>query len=531
MDPRERIAELERMVARLEARARLNVATDETLELAVRDRLPLDHALRQLLPLLLAHLDARGALVHTFDESMRLRTFQSGELPIDAATLCATTDEGRPFHAEIGGQTVLGQPLDVAGELFGAAAVAFAEPLSAEARADKVALLDTWCEELDNYLAAIARAREKHRITSELSEALREPVLDVGIARAIDVLKAHVAFDDMLLVFRHEDDLEGASLHYKIIQGGELTHDSRTKGDMDVDDFLRTEAARLVQGEAKALLSHLGITRFREEVLINGVRDERIVGRLVITSTHGEFHTFDRDLVERFADYLRQRVVDFNREWKQLALTFSPDTVRRLLAEEDYRRRFLMPVERDVAVLYCDIAGFTRVSEQVLREPALIGKLVDTWSAEVVRILWESGGVFDKMVGDCIIGLWGPPFHDLSPATQCERAVQAARRIRDYTRTLGDVIPELRDADPPPGVATGLHFCPLYVGYFGPNDDYTGFSSGMNNTARLQGVAGRDEILCMEEFTQAYGDPEAFGEKQYATVKNVAEPLCYRALR
>ena len=80
------------------------------------------------------------------------------------------------------------------------------------------------------------------------------------------------------------------------------------------------------------------------------------------------------------------------------------------------------------------------------------------------------------------------------------------------------------------GVATGLNFCPLFVGLFGPNEAYTGFSSGMNNTARLQGVATRDEILCMDTFVSTLGSDEGFGPEQQAQVKNVADPLRYRKL-
>ena len=84
--------------------------------------------------------------------------------------------------------------------------------------------------------------------------------------------------------------------------------------------------------------------------------------------------------------------------------------------------------------------------------------------------------------------------------------------------------------EPPIGVATGIHYAPICVGLFGPDEDYTGFSSGMNNTARLQGVAERDEILCMDAFVEAHGDAEAFGEERQAAVKNVAAPLRFRPL-
>ena len=400
-----------------------------------------------------------------------------------------------------------------------------------EARADELAqLLEVWCEELDNFLAAIARARRKHVITRALSDALKHPVLENGISEALKALDDEVHFDDLLLVYRHEEDIEGKSLNYRVIKEGKLLHDSLAQTGLLVDDELRGRLLEMLLGEDTTVPQHFGIRGYREEVLINGIREQHVVGRVLVARRSGEFNTFDRDLLERFADYLRQRIVDYNHQWKVLSLTFPRDVVVRLLSEEGYAERYLAPRERDVAILYCDISGFTRLSEQVLGEPALIGELVDTWSARAVDLVWQNGGAFDKMVGDCIIGLWGPPFFEWTPAETCARAARAALAIRDYSRTLSTVLPSLRDVDFPVGVATGLNYCPLFVGRFGPNEDFTGFSSGMNNTARLQGVASRDEILCMDRFVATLNAPERFGPEAQAAVKNVAEPLVYRGL-
>ena len=518
----------------LEALRALNAETDAAIETALRDRLPLEQTLMRVAPLLIARTGARCAWIRTYDENLELRDFCFGvdAVPSEAVDVVHAAVTSSTYRAVEGDRTVVGQRVDVAGESFGAAALWFEAALDEHACDVASDLLDTWCEELDNYLAAIAQARQKLQILRATSDALKEPVLDDGIRKAIAVLQRSVPFEDMLLVFRQEDDLGGASLNYKIIEGGVLTHDSRTPADRDVDEFIRTDATEMIRGRSRGLLDRFGISTFREEVLITGVRDERVLGRVVVTSARGEFNTFDRDLLERFADALRQRVVDFNREWKHLSLCFPADTVRRLLHEDGYVERFLVPREHDVAILYCDISGFTRISEQVLGEPAQIGALVNTWSARVVDIIWETGGVFDKMVGDCVIALWGPPFNELSPADACQRAVDAAQRIRDYTKTLNDGVelPGLANMELPIGVATGLNYCPLFVGLFGPNQAFTGFSSGMNNTARLQGVATRDQILCMDAFVTALGSPDAFGPEQRAQVKNVVEPLRYREL-
>jgi adenylate cyclase len=522
----------------LRACARLSQETDDVLEAASRDRLPLRQVLEQTMAVLAEHSGSDWVWVKTWDEDLTLQEFPwhssrplaseaVPQLAVDAIWNSAQADE--PYVATAAGTSVIAQRLDVAGDMFGAAALGITQALDAEATATAQKLLFTWCEIIDNFVASIARARKKHQVTLSLSRALKHPVLEAGISSAIEVLRREVDFSDLILAYLHENDLDGDSLNYRIIKNGELVHDS-FRPEMLVDPSVRSRLFSLVRNNDTSITEHFGIAHYRDDVLITGVRKEHVVGRLLIANQHQEFNTFDRDLLERFADYVRQRVVDFNREWKVLSQTFPRDTVVRLLSEEDYLKRYLEPREKDVAVLFCDIAGFTRLSEQVLKEPELIGQLINTWSERVVQILWATGGVFDKMVGDCIIGLWGPPFYDLTPKEACERSVDAALQIRDYTNRLSEDMPNIANADFQFGVATGLNFAPLFVGLFGPNDDFTGFSSGMNNTARLQGVSDCDEILCMDSFADILGAPERFGELRTAQVKNVADALRFRAL-
>ena len=84
-------------------------------------------------------------------------------------------------------------------------------------------------------------------------------------------------------------------------------------------------------------------------------------------------------------------------------------------------------------------------------------------------------------------------------------------------------------------MAIGVNLCPLAVGILGPNLDYTGFSSGMNATARLQSLATFRETFCMESVYQALATrPEGlprgmhFGDVLETYVKNVTRPLAHR---
>lgn len=522
------VVALREALGRHESRERLIEAVDERLERALRDREPLEAVVVDLLPVLAQEVSASSVRLRTIDETLTERVFEQGAV-VDLPSL-DHIHSAEKRRTTLALPRVVMIPLDVAGQDFGSLAVVarteFEDP------AASAALVRAFAETLDNHLAAIALARHKFLVQKRLTDALREPVLDHGIDKAIEVIRAEVECDAMLIAFRHEDDRRGVSVRYRVLSTDGTSLDSRYPSDAETGARLRAEANDLLAGRSRALLDRLGIERFREEILIHGVRDDRIVGRVIISTKKGEFHTHDRELLDRFADALRQRIVDYNREWKMLSQSFPIHVVDRLLEDEGYVERYLRPRVRDVAILYSDISGFSRISEQVLVDPTRIGALIDHWGERVVEIIWAEGGVFDKMVGDCVIAFFGPPLFDVDESECCARALRAARRIRDFTATLmdGEHLPELRGIDPPIGVATGVNFAPLCVGVFGPDEDYTGFSSGMNNTARLQGVATRDEILCMDSVVARLPSGFAFSEELYAKVKNVAEPLAYRKL-
>ncbi len=455
-----------------------------------------------LLPLVVEATGAEVAAVRVLGDSLEQQTFSTS----------AALDPTDPAAGD------LEHPLDVSGHPFGVALLRFSN--QAEKNEAAPELLEAWCEVVDNHLAALVQARVKQQVLEATVRALQEPVLEHGLDRALLALTKSFTGHALVLVFRPEDAMLDAQLFVRCLRDGRLVDATENKA-------LTEQGAALLTGEPLVLQQILGQERFSEEVLISGVRRPQVLGRLFVLGPPLDW--VQRDLLTSFADSLRQRIGDFNREWKQLSRSFAPAVTRRLLAEPDYRERYLVPREREVAILYCDISGFTALSERVLGTPTVIGQVIDVWSRQVVDVVWEEGGVFDKMVGDCVIALWGPPFFEARPQEACQAAARAALRIRKLTRDLPEKVAAL--AGVTLGVAQGLNFCSLGVGLFGPDECYTGFSAGMNNTARLQAVARRDEILCMESFVEAYGDLAAFGPPGHATVKNVLEPLQFRPLQ
>ncbi len=511
----------------------LRGAVDDLIERSLVARTTVAEVMAELLPLVADRLKASAAFVETYGEDLVLHPFYWSRTgaPLGEAEkerVWRETDETHRGRARVpwGDEVIVAQHLDVAGAWFGRAGIVVPSHVSLEQAA---LALNVVSEVLDNHLYAIRAAREKHTVMMKLGNALRHRVLSEGVKQAVAALAEAVPIDRMVLVYVAEEEAS-TMLHVQQFEGTKLVLDTMSSAG-DTHGPLRMLGREYLRGESDKLLDELGVRNAQEEVLINGITKSVVVGKVVVTAKDHEFNTYDRELLSAFAGFIRQRVVDFNREWRSLAAAFRPDDVARLLSTDGYEQ-YLAPREATVGIVYMDISGFTRISEQILKEPAKVAALVEAWSRDAVDIVWEHGGVFDKMVGDCIIALFGPPFYDESEGERLLSAIRCAQEVQAMTNALPKRIEfEVLRAE---GLAlsSGVNLAPLMVGQFGPNENFTGFSSGMNNTARLQGCAGRDEILVMGDAVDKLPPQHglSLGEERSAPVKNVAEPLKFRAV-
>jgi adenylate cyclase len=507
---------------------------DELIEEGLVQRWSVSEMLGALLPRVGERLGATGAFVETYGEDLTLHLFtwtkapgKSLSIPNKDDVFARTAESKRERVAMDGEPVVVAQHLDVAGAWFGRGG--FIAPAKSDLSRLAESLLAV-CEVLDNYLFSIRAMREKHLVMMRLGNALRHRVLGEGMKQAVRVLAEAIPVERMVIVYVAEENA-AKTLHVQMFDGPTLAVDTLAS-EQHTHAPLRILGREYLSGASTRLLDELGVMNAQEEVLINGITKSVVVGKVVVTSKHGVFNTYDRELLSAFAGFIRQRVVDFNKEWRSLAYSFCPDDVARLLQNDDYERRFLTPREETVAILYVDISGFTRISETVLKTPARVAELVETWSRDAVELVWQHGGVFDKMVGDCVIALFGPPFYDEPPGERLARTLHCAKAIREMTNKLPNRVGFEMLREGGIAVSTGVNLAPLFVGQFGPNSNFTGFSSGMNNTARLQGCAAKDEILVMEDAIAALPATASFtfGEPRSMPVKNVAEPLKFRAL-
>jgi adenylate cyclase len=104
--------------------------------------------------------------------------------------------------------------------------------------------------------------------------------------------------------------------------------------------------------------------------------------------------------VEQEQAVLRARV--------QFEQFFTPELSRQLAAQPD----LLQGRNADVTLLFCDICGFSRISERVSREPLGPAKTVE-WVADVMDTLSDCvrahRGVLVDYIGDELLAMWGAP--------------------------------------------------------------------------------------------------------------------------
>jgi adenylate cyclase len=155
-------------------------------------------------------------------------------------------------------------------------------------------------------------------------------------------------------------------------------------------------------------------------------------------------------------------------------------------------RRYPGGVEIELSLLFADVRGSTRLAEQ--RSPAEFRELLNRFYDAANRILIDSDGLVDKLVGDEVIGLY-------LPAIGADHPRKAALAARDLLLATGHGDPD----GPWVPVGAGVHTGTAYVGAVGSEatvTDFTALGDAVNVSARLASVAAAGEVLISEP---AYG--------------------------
>jgi adenylate cyclase len=199
--------------------------------------------------------------------------------------------------------------------------------------------------------------------------------------------------------------------------------------------------------------------------------------------------------------------------------------VNRIIKEGD---TLLVPVQREVTILFSDIRGFTTLSETL--PPQQVLALLDEYFGHMTQIVMAHDGMVNKFLGDGMLACWGVPDHTENHA---ELAMRAALDMRTKLAELNAW--REQQGQPPLRIGIGLHTGVVAAGMLGGTQqhEYTIIGDAVNVASRIEGLtktAGVD-ILVSESTWQRCGgrfQVERVGEEQ---VKGRREPVVLYALK
>ena len=192
------------------------------------------------------------------------------------------------------------------------------------------------------------------------------------------------------------------------------------------------------------------------------------------TPTHGATSLGD---VQEVMDGLERAKTVVRTMGKYLPL----DVVRELFDEN--REPILGGEPRELTLMFTDIQGFTRLSEQLT--PAELTRVLGLYFETLASAITGSGGTIDKFIGDSIMAFWNAPGACLDhPAAAC----RAVLSCLEATRRL--YASEAWGGRAPLHTRFGVNTDRALVGHFGAPSrlSYTAMGDAVNVAARLESL-------------------------------------------
>jgi adenylate cyclase len=181
----------------------------------------------------------------------------------------------------------------------------------------------------------------------------------------------------------------------------------------------------------------------------------------------------------------------------------------------------------EVAILFCDIRGFTGLSERM--QPHELMKFLNSYFLRMNDAIHQNNGFIDKFIGDAIMALFDHPGGNNS-----NKALDSIRAAIDLHAALAMYNQQRESVDyPPVEIGVGVHFGPVIIGTVGCDDrmDTTVIGDSVNISYRLESLAPKydaDIIVSSQLLDQLTIDSKteiAYRFVDFVRVKGRKEPI------
>lgn len=200
---------------------------------------------------------------------------------------------------------------------------------------------------------------------------------------------------------------------------------------------------------------------------------------------------------------------------------FVPQSVQKLI-DTNPEAPALDKHDRDVSILFLDIAGYTRISEAL--DQGRVNYLIERYFSSFLDDIHQNNGDINETAGDGLMIL----FQDPDRTTHALQAARTAVAIRNKTRQINADLHGMYD---PVVVNIGINSglasvgSTKFEGITGTRWTYTASGSVTNLAARFAAFATANSVMISAETARRIADQfvlEALGPQQF---KNVSEPM------
>lgn len=201
------------------------------------------------------------------------------------------------------------------------------------------------------------------------------------------------------------------------------------------------------------------------------------------------------------------------RERRRLRNTFeryvAPSVVAEILADPESARGMLRGRSLDVTVLFCDLKGFTQLTQRrsAAGRSELHVRQLNSYLGAMVEVITTHGGTVDKFIGDAVMAVFGSPVGRGS-TVEARMAVHCALAMAKRLRQLNDSWRQEMDAEEfePLANGVGLASGPVVAGQIGSPQrlEFTVIGDTVNRASRLEGLTRQLQVpLCLDGATAA----------------------------
>jgi adenylate cyclase len=208
---------------------------------------------------------------------------------------------------------------------------------------------------------------------------------------------------------------------------------------------------------------------------------------ILVDVTYPGAVTFTIYAVLTFSNYTRE-AAEKKKVRGAFGMYLSPDLVNQLAENPDQLK--LGGETKQMTFLFCDVRGFTSISETFKKNPMGLTLLVNRFLTPLTEAILTRNGTIDKYMGDCIMAFWNAPIDDeLHSEHACTSALAMFKELEVLNAAREKEAEEAGEEFLPLNVGIGINTGDCVVGNMGSERrfDYSVLGDPVNLAARLEG--------------------------------------------